>query len=73
MSMLLIWTVRSSSICLLSDNFYNEHEEDLCFCYWLQRELFEEEEDDARGSKSEREDRSVGEGFEEERTEMVLK
>jgi hypothetical protein len=34
--------------------------------------LFQEEENDAGRTESEREYGSIGEGFEEERTEMVL-
>jgi hypothetical protein len=49
-----------------------EHEKDFSFCLEGVRELFKEKKDNSRAAQGEREERTVGEGFEKERTEVVL-
>jgi hypothetical protein len=48
-----------------------EHEEDFSFCLERAGELFEEKKDNSRAAKSEREERTVGKGSEEEWAEVV--
>jgi hypothetical protein len=57
---------------ILPNNSNQQHQKHLRLSNEFQRELLEEEEDDAGGAECERKYGPVGEGFEEEGAEVML-